>query len=524
MTEFRFSQPVLPALKEVVLTTPDRPVLLLPDPEQLDMLSVPVGNRSFLFGDVHDSSIEGKLFFNDNVAKSATKGLVIMVHGAPPRPTRYTVCFDLLGALLAAGGFIAVSIKHHISGVLAASDQVVKATRHVMNRFQTQFNLTGKPLALVGHSEGGAGVILAGERIPKEVGEHFSSVRAIVALAPTPPGTVKGSCQALLVLEGTHDADSPWGGASLRAFHDAIVPSKYFGWMHGCNHSNHLKAQIVTDNNDGNAYVVFNAFSDEQSRVIREAQNVASANYAAMFLLWQLSNGGKYRPVFSGEETVKWKQSELSETAMNALVQRFKFFPRKSDESDAMPLGIFPKDSKFSGFYEFDFSAVDPKIGPDYAPLNLLYYTMRFEKAACFLVRWDKNKKPSPIISITCSNPELTEISASAIEFDAIQVAENKTTPPRLKVRLAIVHHYGTTQWVDVFIEPSLWLYATPFTITPGVDTISSSMLCTVRVPLSRFALIIPAHKKSMQMLIISFEPSATSGLIAITGFRASKY
>jgi hypothetical protein len=242
-------------------------------------------------------------------------------------------------------------------------------------------------------------------------------------------------------------------------------------------------------------------------------QGIAVANYATMFILWHLSSGGKYRAIFNGEKEIVWKSQNLSSTNNADFKNKLRFYPRYQGESYlSLGLGSLPVDVKFAGLYDLDL-----KNAPIWGPFLNRLLSMKYEKVFGFLVRWDKKLAPAPSMSVKCTNSELAVKTAKAIEFDAIQIVAPGVTLAPVKLQVSIKHAYGTSAVVDVNIEPSLWLNGQD----AFLESISSSMLCTVRIPMALFMMGAPAHIQSMQEVRLSFSLAPPVGTIAITGFRA---
>ncbi len=523
MKEIKFPPPKCDPLNEVLSGKPLLPLPLLPNPESISMLGTSLdGSRDYLYYDPHDQLIAGKIFWNDNIPKQSIKGLVLMCHGAPTSDRRYKGCWNTMGSTLAANGFVAASVRHKDPSVQVAAEEIVRATRHVMNRFQDQFALTGKPLALIGHSEGGTGALWAGKRIPKEVGEHFSSIRCIAAIAPPtatfPPDAVSNCCQALLVLQGTLDMDSPYGGQSLVAFQRTSVQQKYFGWLHGCNHARSTDSVAPMDSLDPKIFVTPDIL-DTKLFSSHEAQSLAVANFVSMFVLWHAAAGGKYRGLFTGQKVIKWDQPGVPALVLSDLQKKIRFYPRYEDAGNTMPLGPLPSSAKFTGLFNYDKSPVDPIAGPLYVPLRFQHpsFANQPEESNGAIIRWNKAQIASPSITVAISNPDIANKKAAAIEFDAILISENKVTPPPVKLRLIVKHSLGTSKPVDVLVEPSQWLESI---LIKDSSSLTRSMLSTVRVPIPLFEMI-QAATTSMKEFQITFGGAPSSGLMAICAFRA---
>ena len=123
----------------------------------------------------------------------------------------------------ASNGFVVVSVRHTSgSGPVVAAADILTNLKFVLtdpDKKFAKFKLPGRPVAFVGLSEGAHGAIIAADRVMKgELGNLLSSVSALVALAPTPTAKFSNFANSLLILQGTHDGDTPAGGQSMLVY------------------------------------------------------------------------------------------------------------------------------------------------------------------------------------------------------------------------------------------------------------------------------------------------------------------
>ena len=243
------------------------------------------------------------------------RGLVICCHGklgneAPGE--QYFDVFETLARCLVANGFVVASIRHRKTGRDNAAKQFLTHTSFLLGESEStknpavKFSLFGKPLTLLGQSEGAHGAILAALAISNfAISNVIGFVSAVVCLAPTTTAQIKGPYATdVLMLEGSHDGDEPWGAGSLLPY-EFCQPSngtKHFIWVHGANHIKWMDADSTAD-------PIHPLGPDELTALHPATQKLIMQNYVAGFLRWKLLKEVSFRPPFVGDGTFAWATS-----------------------------------------------------------------------------------------------------------------------------------------------------------------------------------------------------------------------
>lgn len=509
--------PLLPALSKTISLPLPQPIPLLEDPAEIGMIDLPnvVVLSPQPYQKQDDPDITGKLFHSPNYTNK--QGLVLMIHGvdAGLTATGFKVCYNHIGKYLAAMGFVAVSIKHRQLGALQAEHEIIENIKHVMNLYGDTFGLFGKSLSLIGHSEGALGAIYAGSTIQSgEVNDYFSTVKSIVAFAPPghitlDPQKLDNCSSSLLVLQGTHDDDSPIGGYSLVPFFGASSPFKSFMWLHGCNH------EAFLENVFGTPHPLTNEMTPDDFAKLNkrpQTQALVAKNYATMFLLWQYGINTSYKKVFTGESVVNFTSPILEQ--QNDLNHTFRAFPLTRQRHWVLSSVV-----RFIGFYTTPWVPINSVELQNPAPLELLEFTCMHQPAAGFVVWWNRTLNKNPSVVIPCSPDVLTSIPINNFEFDAILIANsiNAPAPARVTVGVMLQDQWGFSKVVNVAIESALSL-----TSTAKFDdkTIARSVLSTIRIRVLLFQF--GARIKHVTHMHLLFSSAPTFGRIALSSFRAT--
>ncbi len=477
-------------------------VPLLPDSSTVDMVKT-----GMLMPEPYEkknTTTKGLLWFDD-VIFPTKKGLVILCHGQATGGS-YKTYFAYLGNCLAANGFLVAGIAHG-QGSNTAADEII-ANVVFLQEHAKKHGAFGKPLALIGQSEGGNGAIIAGQRIRDlEIAQFYSRVEAIVALAPSikldtshDVKLTRHSTSALLTLQGTHDLDQPIGGESLMHHLWSLASFRCFGWIHGANHSNFLQAGTL----DG-ATGVEKGPNFGVGKIAAQTQWLITQNYATMFLLWRLGKQAEFKDIFVGTRIVDWKANGDSAVQADINMGEIRILPRY-DTAGRVLLGPLPSAVKFTGFSTIS----------KYAPLNSLgIFSLIKDFTSGFVVTWNRKPfTPPPRIAVACDPSLLTFV---AIEFEAILLAEhtlNAKLPMAITVHASLVHADGVSLFAPGLIEPSLTVDA-----EKRGNSLSRSMLSTVKIPIGHFGLTV-AQLSKVHTFRLSFDASPPTGAIAITNFR----
>lgn len=474
--------------------------------------------------------VAGKVFFR-NLAPN-NRGLVVICHGnlganAPKTPA-YLSVLDYLGKQIASSGFVVISIKHSPTGAETAAQEMIDNVKHFMDHFGVQFSLTGKPLAIVGHSEAGRGALIAAEKVLNgAVAPHFESVKAVVAIAPswTDGASTSGSTDALLVIAGTHDGDqNASGGRGLSYYPEpgkTMIKRRSLLWCFGFNHANY--ADVGNGAFDFGKWYLYD-LQDSYSQVRPTTQRLIVQNYATMFLLWNLNGEQIYGKVFTGAGKVSW-------TNIDALMKsdidkaRMRVYPRFGTSSD----GYFTNTPFFTGFYSDPYlkapiNAQNPAL---LAALATQHSTCKHQQSPGYVLAWDRGLVfKSPSVSVDCGQ-NLMSAGYTAIAFDAVQInnalLNNQGSIP-VSIRVSLRNSAKiplASASVVVNIEPSRMVYSK---MIEGEEKqwLFRSVLSTIRVPLSSFKLA-GNQWADFKNLFLDFSSSSyPRGRIALSGFRGT--
>lgn len=499
--------------KRMGFAAPTLPIL--PSPKPIEMLKSP-SVMPVPYKDVLNPSTEGKLWSSPSFP--IKRGLVLLCHGKNDfiSTTAFETVWNYLGNCLAANGFLVASIRHFKDGSGTAADRFINNLKFLMKGLVQKHGALGKPLALLGQSEGAMGAIRAGQRISDgEIAQLFSKVDAVVALAPSisanePIPDFSESALSMLVLQGTHDGDSPAGGVSLLHYLSSAAQLKSFCWIFGGSHANFLQGAADKD-----------AFIVKQGgfglRVINpKTQWLITQNYVGMFLLWRLAGQKAFKGLFVGEAAVTWKAGVEKAIQSDLDNEKVRIEPRYDTRRGSFPLSAksAPAAVHFSGF-----STVST-----FKPLQILNTSLPHEDTSGFIATWQTEPgDPPPRISVDCDNISTLAKSYAAIEFQAVLVANsalNDLAPPPspILVSASAVHANGFSKSVQILIEPSLFV---PALLASDMSNVSRSMLSTVRIPVLLFGLS-DGQLKTVKTFRLVFHTAPTEGAIAITGFRAA--
>jgi pimeloyl-ACP methyl ester carboxylesterase len=408
------------------------------------------------------------------------------------------------------------------SGVAAAEADIFNmlksAMEDPMGKF-SKFKLKGRPVAFVGHSEGGRGAIQAAQRIASgELSQFVTKIKALVGFAPTVLTSKKGFTDALLILQGSHDGDSPAGGECMRIFETADVLSKYFLWIHGANHSRFLQPNFV----EQDFAISGETDADKIQRIDQLTQVFIAKNYVTMFLLLQLAGAEQFRPVFTGDADVAWVPPPDAGVISNDI---------KSKRFRALPLygrtTVVPVATSFIAEQMFQDNLVPiSEIHPlKVDVLRDLHVTLLVHHVKGSVVQWNRNLKTavSPKFTVICDKT-LMALLPKFIEFQAILTArssQNPGPPPQPAAIVAVTLKSGNTKSlpVTVVIERSIDL---DFITNNSALNASRSILSTIRIPISKFGSL-PAGFLASSDLVLDFTvaPSKT-GQVALANFGIS--
>lgn len=515
MSEFQFPSFKLlqPLEHEATFLTPPKKSSLLPtQPPQSMVPWTQAFTTEQLFSFVGDGYTDmGKLYrptgffgFND------VHGLVLMAHGQLPAKfsEAYKYAMDHIGRLLAHRGYVCISVapvppkgepNNFSKGTTAT---LIRHLVHVNGIFGNQFFIKGKPLALIGHSQGGGRAVEAAIMITKSKIAGYTKVDAIIGLAPTyvSIGSERPT-DAYLCMAGTCDGDTPvstFPGVALETYGNlSQIKERYFLMMDRCNHR-----QFTQRSPSEKDY----SLPDNLKKgpiIGSDAQNVAVAQYSTMFLLWKLQGLGEYRAVFIGEKRLNLVSNNTEiQTDFNSL----RVLPR-FDRSRNVVLASLPE-----AFSATNILAYKNPPQNSYKPLQEFDISCNTEKTRALVRVWNASIKSK--ISFICDQSRLS-VQIAAVEFHAIVLAQLDVSASDVKAaNVEVYFMYGKdgalkSAPVQVNIEHS-WSFFPQF-----------SVLSTIRIPMALFGFKSLSEQASAVKLVIDFTNcNRKTGAIAFTNCR----
>lgn len=498
---------------------PSKPQYLLPSSKSRAMVKTSVFSSAKLFSFTHGKYPDGdngKIYYPTFIFGSQdVKGLVLMAHGelsnGYEQPYKYAM--DHVGIFLAMLGFVCISIqprrssKYPHSYADGTGDTFLRHLENCNGSFGSPYYIKGKPVALIGHSQAGGSVIEAGAYVKSVKFAGYEKVDAIVSLAGTYPERYDLT-DAFLGMQGSLDRDSNSVGTPRFAVtvYDRLklASERYFLWMHGCNHRQYTKSK------DGVEYDLDPA-SGSTGLIYANTQNIVTAQYTAMFLLWKLAALTEYRAVFTGDEYVKFVSSDQGVQSNYDI--DLKVFPR-SDRLSSRDLGALPSAVSFQGMFQGGIPIFPDTNPATFDSLANLEVTCAGHMVSGFVVGWDRTTKfTQPRMMVKCS-PVVMKLAIKAIEFHAVLVADPDTQKTQEPVTARVYLWLGVNS-VSAIVPV---LIAPPWSAYPH----QASILNTVRIPIELFALT-PDQLKTVTTFVLDFaKAERVQGLVAVTGFRAA--
>jgi len=449
--------------------------------------------------------LQGQLYWTG----PSVTGVVVFTHGAfTSGPTGYSdedffaVQYDYLMRCLAQQGFLAISVR---SGPgTSPADRANLMLLHLarLEEISEQHGVLinqNIPLAFAGHSRGGQAAALAPAAIKKGAIPGFSSVAAVVCLAPSTQGETpspeEGAFDSYLAIAGTHDGDVD-SAKSLVQFElvDPFIPFKAFVWVHRANHSGFTESESFYLGDQG-----ISSDITEEEALPREVQQTVTQELVAMFLRWRLLGETEYAELF-----------------------------RQSSASDIV--GALLPDEEASGFRAYihftENWAVNPPCenacyfvgflddAPVRAPFEDLDPDCRSKREG-FRLRWeDIGGGPAPMMIFDLvANEEyvnagpLIPNSASSIEFELAKVVRSEIS---LNAIDTVVH---VSLWAAVEGDPQgdPWgEVATVSVAAPGSrripqpsEDLSSTVPATFRLAIDAFGG--PDFRARVQAIVLTF-------------------
>lgn len=543
----KLARSVIHAAPGTRLTNPGHPSRLLPG-----QLFLPVKEPFAITKEtysINDIDI-GKLYhrtFKFPLPVLPSLGLVVCCHGQvgsliknENKPTAHEILWEYLAQCLAANGFVVASIRHFLPpgkpddpapppGAIVARDQFLKHIAFLIGESEdngniaAKFKLFGKPLALVGASEGASGAILAAQRISQfAIPTIVSFVNAVIALAPTDKNTSGNYTEALLVLQGTHDGDAPVGAQSIVSYEKANpASSKFFMWMHGANH-----IRMLDTANAGDEGITKTSLTDPDTQITSISQHFIVKNYAFGFLKWRMTGDPQYRPLFIGDGSLDFKNSGEPAVQSDNSKGLMRVFPRYDASNQYLcepeDIGLVTFNDMFQVISGGTRIASIPGSPAKYQALQLFTVIDGVKKGLFgeqatkgFWLAWDKTKKPKPVVQIPSNIVGTPEV----VEFQA--VLADKTNPKTglalpTQITFSANGKSGNSKVILVNIPAPLVMKG----LSLGVP-ITRAVLSTIRIPLALYELPPGATVTSLRLNF--YAASASSGRIGLAEFRTGK-
>ncbi|MBL9105153.1 MAG: hypothetical protein JNL82_29675 [Myxococcales bacterium] len=486
--------------------------LLLPGPQPVSQLYA----ASFITTQLYDFiypgysfTDQGKIFRPSVIFGPQTvKGVVIMAHGElgfnGSYDDGYTYTMDHIGGLLAAKGFVCLSVRprplnNQTSVAQGTWETIIRHLIYLNQTLGTNLYVKGKPLALVGHSQAGPAASKAGTIIRENHVENYSKVHAVVSLAGT-AGDFQylQPAETFLALAPVRDGDIPSNDPLTLMAYERANPTggKYLMWMWQCNHIQMLRSK------DSQQGALDGFYPGNIGMIGGPAQNTAVANYVAMFLLWKLADKSEFATVFLDGAKISYNvgnqetQSDLDTLTVLPRFDRYRPTHLYASAADIGFVGMWYNDGV-----------------PVFDELRIIEPTCVSQTTRGFVVSWDRDKFSSPRIDVNITNPQALKDDVAAIEFFAVVVGstmdEAYLSPASAQVFLW--DGFVKSKFVAVNIEPSY----------SGLNEHTITCPSTIRIPLSLFGLA--KGFSQMKVLRISFLSSnLKKSKIAIGGFRVA--
>lgn len=465
----------------------------------------------------------GYVYYNSLFPK-VNYGLVIIMHGhlqGSSTDNAYATIFDYLCTCLAANGFVAASAQH-LKDHIYAQEELLNSIRILKSwPWVEKFDLAGKPIALIGQSEGGGAAFRVARRVKNlEIKEHATSIRTVIGLAPGQNqmqdydiGDFTGS---ILIMQGAIDHDSTVGGASLTWYtHTPDVKERYFCWLHGGTHTGFFQEPYPEN-------TVPLKLNDGKLRISQDTQKLVTKNYVVKFLRWKMAGESTHRPLFIGDAHIAFSAPNQPLVQADLDSGRMQIYPRYDAIYNWLPLSSLPEGVVFQDFLDFDFSPITQNHPATYHKFIDFHYTFRRETSRGFFVRWHRfpaTKKP--LIKIPCDASVMDmEYVPSHIEFQAILVGtQNYPGPATVIARLYDKGGLPSQNTVSFQIAPSQTL-ETPDN-NNAIPTITISALSTVRIKLSDLTLSTQFIKNTRFIYLDFSQTEHEIGAVALGSFRA---
>lgn len=464
---------------------------------------------------VIDVTYRGWVFFPALNGKPVAGPVVIVTHGQVFNGTadHYKTGYSYLAKCLASNGMVVVSIdttassKDKANGVINNPGlRAEKFLVHINNivseiKLQKGVDLTGQPLVLIGHSQGGEGAVIAADRVQKGFGGSFSIVEAVVALAPrfSPQDFSYGKSfsKSLLVMHGSLDLDQ-WDNSGIRLYNFASAMAyKGLVWIFGGSHAGFIDSILGSSASDGTLLVPEGA--DGKLKIHQVLQNWLTRIYVIEFLRWRVGKNPTNPIVLRGIQLPsKQGQPSIPPNSADVTLQPPLFSDGVVDfffNNMAVTAG-FTSAQGPGGLSQVCSSCVSTEIG----------YRLKWKLGAT---------EVPPSTRFTIQNLPPSPLLLKSLIFNAVRVVDSAlnimSEPVFAKVSLAAKGKPASSV-LTVRIADSQRLET-----TSGDTNLSKSVLCTVTIPFFNFPGMTNGFLDELVSVNIKFDTQKTGDILLTT-------
>jgi hypothetical protein len=261
--------------------------------------------------------------------------VAVLTHGASQHPADY---YDLLEHVAANGIAMAAFDSTAGEDITFRANRLLSYLECLRLSWGDADRLADR-YALVGHSRGGAAVVLATEAIEAGLAAEGVVVEAVVALAPTEMGQapiMAFGTPSYFALQGSRDPDTQ--GAALGWF-DLVGgdPSVVRGisWVFGATHQRFHQG------------LLFAGTGELEASLSAEGHWAVARAYVGGFLVWRLLAHDSYRGVFTGETVPASVAAEVFTGLADGTVDRLVVHDFEAAELSPSSIGGVTEASGF---------------------------------------------------------------------------------------------------------------------------------------------------------------------------------
>lgn len=453
----------------------------------------------------------GRIFFPKSGELPLPGPIVVFCHGQAPLAgcnIPFYRGFDRLLKCIASNGMIAVSIEcSNDDNQLARANRILQQLARIKSVIASKgVALAGsEPLALVGHSNGGEAVALAGEAIRSgAIKNSFAAVQAVVQLSPSyNPGQTYSLHQYTknhLVIHAALDGNvAPLRGVSHYEDAFSIAMIKKQGttnsiqsliYLLGGSHTGFSDAEW---NNACGASFFNGDFLTLPERVNMLkylGQSFVVGAYVAGFLRMALKSDSALKPWFTGD-VIPTFQHPIAEVQADWNAKG-GVHVLHAEASGTIVLCASASCAIASGLQVL-------------TQINMSSFSPCHHNRSGFRVEWDRGKNSSPALVFNFPEINFPTLQNRFLEFDAAQ-------PPGSLASLEI----------RVAASPPLNSVFVPVSVPAQQPVIlaqnQNMVLTTHRIPMSAF----PVTASSFGAVVISFAKSVSKGSMLISFPRIS--